>query len=80
MNTCDTCQHWQPSRLVNSWARGENRFSDSKTCNAPQIDKTCHISVERDRPPDGCNVIVEYDEEWGILTGPKFGCVLWEAK
>jgi len=25
-------------------------------------------------------VIVETDEGWGALMGPKFGCVLWEAK
>lgn len=25
-------------------------------------------------------VLVENDEGWGMLMGPEFGCVLWEAQ
>ena len=63
MNTCDTCSHWQ-------WPYGDD--GERHLC--------CHPSVGSREVPfrDGAKIENRGDAT-GIITGPKFGCVHWEA-
>lgn len=76
MNTCKTCQHW----TLNKNSARYFRLKESDRlhfCNAPDIQYGYHIR-DSDIPSNG--VLIEDDEGWGMLTGPDFGCVLYEEK
>ena len=72
MNTCETCKYWGHSR--NHAADEGQRL---KSCIAPKIEYGYGVD-EDDIPGDGAHI--EDDEGWGMVTGPKFGCVLHEQK
>jgi len=67
MGNCKDCKHWM-------WHL-ELPSESARTCSAPKMLKGYDA---RSAPSDGARV--ENDERWGILTGPDFGCVLFEAK
>lgn len=67
MGTCDTCRHWAPSTEA-------HRTEYAMTCESPKWLRGYLVDAV---PADG--VLVENDEGWAVLTGPKFGCVHWEA-
>jgi hypothetical protein len=72
MNTCDTCKHWGP-----------NQGDQSRKIDHP-LTGACHnsnvvgdsIEMVADNPSFACIDV----EEAVFVTGPKFGCVNWEAK
>jgi hypothetical protein len=64
MNTCDTCKHWTEYR--------------------PKIGmdgvRYCAVITESYNwapPPENGANLTRYEDEQ-LVTGPKFGCVLWE--
>jgi hypothetical protein len=68
---CKNCKHWG------------NELGDNgrlKMC-----DSTKHIyaitaaDYDINRTPDD-GALIEYDEGWGMLSGPEFGCVNFEAR
>lgn len=78
--TCQSCAHWQTDHHYESlypWGTSADLVNRNfGLCNCPQMVKTCHFGGAqdlRDVPVDGA--LVEYDEDWGIITGRDFGCV-----
>lgn len=68
MNTCDTCKWWGTSP--------EPRFEPHlRGCSSDKNMAGYHVEHV---PDDG--MLVENDEGWGFVTGPKFGCVHHELK
>jgi hypothetical protein len=73
MNTCDTCKHWGQIDNAPPGAYGD--------CTALLSDS----SPTDNSPPDGA-YIPEACDRYGdrlqpeLITGPKFGCIHWEAK
>jgi hypothetical protein len=64
MRTCDTCKHYENNSLL--W----------RACSCPKfIYGYGHKKTECD--PD--TVCVEDDEGWGMVPGPKFGCIHHEV-
>ena len=62
---CSTCR---------SWGSRSNETGRIRTC-----DKHTHsYTNSADVPDDG--VVIEFEEGYGMLTGPEFGCVGWELK
>jgi hypothetical protein len=59
--TCDTCLYWGKP------------IGNFRLCSNPKIHREAHLPASIDLAPD--EAIVEFDEEWGIVTGPKFGCI-----
>ena len=79
---CKTCSLWAPNGITDyhyeTGKVGPVKLGGFGAC--------CSKSIHRriTRPPqqeligfDRDAAVVEYDEEWGILTGPEFGCVHW---
>ena len=66
MNHCETCKSWEKDK---DYSVGE--------CRSDKLYWGYGI-LPREVPPD--SALVEDDEGWGMMTGPKFGCVQWEAK
>ena len=69
---CESCAFW-----VNQISKhfGED-LDDRKTCKCPKIHYGYHtLDIWMS---DMVNI--ENDEGWGMLTGPKFGCVHWNIK
>jgi hypothetical protein len=64
MNTCDSCKYFGPST---------EREAPFGSCSRW---KTGY--AREDLALNECQV--EYDEWWGMVVGPKFGCVLHESK
>jgi len=64
--TCDKCKHFSDTYFGNP-----NGFGNCERW---------HIgySIPPDMKDNEC--MVEGDEGWGMIVGPKFGCVLFEAK
>lgn len=61
---CDTCQHWGEE--------GERLSRESRRhCVSPALLKGYHIELE-EIPEAG--ILVEDDEGWAMMTGPRFGC------
>lgn len=82
MNTCDTCQWWlkEPGLDVEELVKQENnpRCRIFHRCMCPTIGvrRLNRENIEREDSAlplwvDGIGVLV---------TGPKFGCLHWEAK
>ncbi len=72
MNTCDTCKWWDKDAIVtepNGW-HGSDETGMSECKNEKLFAGIDGITSRYDAPTDGC----------GFLTGPKFGCIHWEAK
>lgn len=65
MNTCDTCKHWGESGFTTN-PNGHN------PCMHPKVD------MPDGQDEDGIDSNADYD--YGITTGPKFGCIHWEGK
>lgn len=86
MNTCDTCKYWKPPEDV---LRGGDKpvmtTTFFGTCSNPTLQSVDMVVVKKrirkyksaPRLDGACA-----DFEWGYLlsTGPKFGCVHWEAE
>jgi hypothetical protein len=68
---CKNCKHWG------------NELGDNgrlKMCDSPKhiyAKNACWNDMNR-TPDDGA--LIEYDEGWGMLAGPEFGCVNFEVK
>lgn len=76
MERCETCRHWasaEDTKKARRYASASHRVC-LKLGNIP-----CggYADVNENEPTD--EAIVEGDEGWGIITGPKFGCVQWLA-
>lgn len=72
--TCDGCKHWHKEMARNGDPRRHGQChrwhgGDGSGGYATSLDDVADNEV-----------IVETDEGWGAMMGPKFGCVLWEAK
>lgn len=68
MERCRTCRDWgvNPDRRL----LPGDAF---RICYSPKMIKRITLPKGEFHPAD--SAVVEYDEEWGILTGPEFGCV-----
>lgn len=63
MNTCDTCKYWEHhSDMI------DDPTWPTKKCLCPKMED----GYEGD---DACT---SDGEEYGIMTGPKFGCIHYE--
>jgi hypothetical protein len=78
MPKCADCRWWQREQThegqpppYDTVARG------LRECQSPHVLRGYGWNAT-DVPLDGA--LVEDDEGWGIVTGPNFGCVQWEAK
>jgi len=69
MNTCDSCKWWELGHAAEYGRYG----AQDGSCVHPKMLR----GYGKDVPVDGA--VVEDDEGYGIVTGPKFGCVNWEA-
>jgi hypothetical protein len=65
MNTCDTCKHWARE---SAWG---GDFRGIGICDHPKLTEGV---------PDEDGLAYQYTEGGAIQTGPKFGCIHWEAK
>lgn len=71
MKTCDTCKHWA-SEPVSTFPS-----SNEHECLCPKIDNDGRFA------PDGDDCLRQFGNDAGWImnaTGPKFGCIHWEAK
>lgn len=66
---CGTCRHW--GMRATHWNTMLHR-----TCDSPQVLYGPARGQGRASPRAA---IVEMQEGWGLLTGPQWGCVHWEA-
>lgn len=66
---CGTCTHW--GGRVPAWNTLVHR-----TCNAPAV---LYGSRLREALQQADSAVIETYEGWGVLTGPDFGCVHWQA-
>jgi hypothetical protein len=71
MNTCDTCKHWKPGAGQRRYGLSGPALGD---CGSPKWLEGYSVPPE-DFEPD--SVLVEDDEGWAFMTGPKFGCIHW---
>ena len=71
MELCKDCKHFEP-------------FSDDhsgSTAFRRPFGSCARWEISYGNPPLKLNECqVESDEGWGMIIGPEFGCVLWEAK
>lgn len=69
---CESCAFWggRETRYP-----GED-LDDRKTCQCPKF----HYGYSKAEIWTPDMVTIEDDEGWGMLTGPKFGCVHWNIK
>lgn len=67
---CRNCTFWRP--------RDNTRLGGTE--NLGECGRWRHeVSGNFDKSTVPANgVVTEYDEGWGALMGPEFGCVLWE--
>ena len=65
MNTCKTCKHWGLNR---GFSTDANRRI--KSCSAPLM----RSDVSHDKIADNGAMV----DDFGIQTGPDFGCILHE--
>lgn len=70
MVLCQDCKFWG---AVDEWRRAP-RSSEGRGCGSPKLLTGYH---ENEIPEDG--ILVEDDEGWAMITGPKFGCVHGET-
>lgn len=66
MGRCKDCRHWQASR---------EEVKNGNECRSPRLLRGYGFT---EVPVDGA--LVEDDCGWGLITGPDFGCVLFEEK
>jgi hypothetical protein len=66
MNTCDTCKFWSAEGYCTPNPKDHHRCNNLKLSNS--LDEIDGLSANTSDP--------SYD----ITTGPKFGCIHWEAK
>lgn len=69
MNTCKVCKFWGN--------RSDDISLRLKSCDAPKI-KYGYGNDFSEIADNGA--LIEDDEGWGMLTGPDFGCVLYETR
>jgi len=62
---CKNCSHW----------RGEPATISGR-CVCPKF----RYEFTKGADPEADGVVVEFDEEWGMLTGPEFGCIHYEER
>jgi hypothetical protein len=68
---CKNCKHW---------GNGEDENDRLRTCDSPKHIYALNANeYDMDRTPDD-GALIEYDEGWGMLAGPDFGCVNFEAR
>lgn len=70
---CEECRFW---RVVDKVTAGYSVGEGFGTCSSPKWIKDFELpkgSWWKRIPIDG--VITEYDDEWGFLTGRRFGCI-----
>ncbi|MHC4300922.1 MAG: hypothetical protein ACYS7Y_26915 [Planctomycetota bacterium] len=60
VKTCDTCRWWSKSSSSDSW----------KMCSCPKM-----VYGYKARKQGRDELHVEDDEGWGMIPGPKFGCI-----
>lgn len=74
MNHCKDCKHWDQSPNYDRLESGAG------FCVAPKMMRGYSLfGYKLDALPED-SALVEDDEGWGIQTGSKFGCVLFEPK
>ena len=73
---CSRCKFWRQSVRDAAHPYVENT-GPLGLCD--RWEKSCSGSFDKSAVPAN-GIVVEYDEEWGAMTGPEFGCVLFEAK
>ena len=66
VKTCDTCKYWDID------SGDDFGFAGHNLCKSPKMLRGYH-HFGKPIPDDGA--LVENDEGWAIITGPKFGCV-----
>lgn len=67
--TCKTCEHYGPTR---DWPELHPALG---RCDSPKWRTAFHVDLDAigEIPPDG--VLVEYDEEVGMVAAAGFGCI-----
>lgn len=73
MNTCDTCQHWEPSFAIG----GRTVTKIHGTCDCPKFIETVGVD------DDSADTLNYWDYESysaGFSVGPKFGCIHYSPK
>jgi hypothetical protein len=83
VNRCETCRHWG-NNPASEWhsATFSEEFpyeqvprTDRKLCGSPKI-----TDGEVDNPEEDSASAVDCEDYHAFLqTGPKFGCIHWEA-
>lgn len=69
---CKNCKHWGNDEGVD--------MGRLKTCTSSKNVYSFHAGDhDMNRTPDD-GALIEYDEGWGMLAGPEFGCVNFEAR
>lgn len=70
--TCDSCFYWGYG------GEGKSRQEyPLRQCGCPIFQYG--YDVDAALIPDN-GVLIENEEGWGMITGPKFGCVHWKQK
>lgn len=74
MTHCLECKWWRPTD-TSTFANLGHALGQ---CKSPAMwRETTRYNVDlKDFQPH--SAMVEFDEEWGLLTGPEFGCALGE--
>lgn len=72
MNTCDTCKYWRIAEAVAILSNSTHAL-----CGHPKLASTNATTGGGSDYEDGAEDGEAYS---GIYTGPKFGCIHWEAK
>lgn len=81
MNTCDTCKHWTAGEYSNvrlckcpAIKFGSVQFSEDDNSEVmASKDDDSRVDLDEAAVIDGSGYLAE------LYTGPKFGCVRWEA-
>jgi hypothetical protein len=69
---CKNCKHWGNDE--------DDTGGRLKSCGSPKHVYAFHANDhDMNRTPDD-GALIEYDEGWGMLAGPEFGCVNFEAR
>lgn len=69
MNTCDTCKWWGMEQY-----RHVFDGDDFKLCGNTKVNEWKGSNTDPD------TVCLHKSIDTSIITGPKFGCIHWEAK
>ncbi len=82
MKTCATCRWWQHpiERMHSRWMEFRQSMLGLCQCESSQRWYEHALPHFEDVLIEETTAIVEYDENWGMITGPRFGCAHHSAK